>query len=170
MRSFLCGLVFPALLMSAGGAQAETPRIYDGITQGELIAFAKGQGWEAEPWSGARAVRLRIHPNAAETSASAILYMTHCDAADRCRAGLLRSMSYYFIKQRDFFWHWNQTHLGATGFSENYVTLQRYLHFRGVTDTYLKEVIGEMWAGASARFWADVAKAAADEWRRNKTP
>jgi hypothetical protein len=167
MRSCLRSLFLAGLFScAAGAAQAEAPKIYDGMTQAELVAFAKRQGWEAEPWAGHRDVLLRVKAAGVAAGGPVIVHLTHCDTAGRCRSGLLRSMSYHFIENRDFLTHWNLANLGATGFSERYVTLQRYLHFRGVTDTYLQEVIGEMWAGAAARFWADVEKVATQERRR----
>ncbi|MEZ5827129.1 MAG: hypothetical protein R3D30_14335 [Hyphomicrobiales bacterium] len=49
-------------------------------------------------------------------------------------------------------WHWNLEGRGATGFGPNYVTLQRYIRFRGVTDQYLKDVI-DAFVAASPSFW-----------------
>lgn len=56
----------------------------------------------------------------------------------------------------DRFWHWNLKRRGATGFGLWYVTLQRYLHFNGVMDRYLKDVIGDIWPTAARSFWEHV--------------
>jgi hypothetical protein len=85
--------------------------------------------------------------------------MFDCDPAKRCMSGVVRDLTYHFVEpDRHGFWHWNLKTLGATGFGPSYVTLQRYLHFNGVTDQYLRDVIGRIWPKAAQSFWEEVRR------------
>lgn len=142
----LCVSAFTAL---SAGAQ-EPPHVYDGITAEELAAFAERQGWTADTRS-AGAVEIDLG------DARAFVELHTCDEAGRCRSGVIRTISYHFVEPtRHGFWHWNLENHGATGYGPSYVTLERYLHFAGVTDLYLREVIGEVWPKASREFWGMV--------------
>jgi len=143
------GLCLP--FSGAVPAAADDAHIYNGITLDEFVAFAEGEGWEVRVESEQMAaVSVRLE------NASAYILMFDCDEARRCRSGVIQEISYYFVEPTQSFWHWNLGNHGATGYGPNYVTLQRYLHFSGVTDRYLREVIGGIWPEASQAFWTMV--------------
>ena len=139
-----------ALMLAPSVAVSAEPRIYDGITAEELVAFAEREGWSGEARVGWSAVELTVE------GARALIELFDCDDAGRCRAGIIRTTTYHFDRSRFGFWHWNLETHGATGYGPDYVTLQRYLHFAGITDQYLREVIGEIWPRASRDFWTMV--------------
>ena len=62
------------------------------------------------------------------------------------------------VPRQGGFWHWNLDARGATGFGPGYVTLQRYLHFSGITDRCLRDVIGTVGPRAAEAFWSEVEK------------
>jgi len=130
-------------------AGAETVHVYDGMTKHELAEFAKRQGWRAEV--NAAGASLTIHAGGQRADVT----MLDCAMDGRCNSGIIRAMSYYFIKDPGWdcnFWHWNLDSKGATGFGPNYVSLQRYVQFRGVTDRYLRDAI-DAWLAAAPSFW-----------------
>jgi hypothetical protein len=73
-------------------------------------------------------------------------------------------MTYYFLKgpKAGCLWHWNLESKGATGFGPSYVTLQRYMQFRGITDQYLHDVF-DTWLEASPSFWKLVRECYGDQ-------
>ena len=138
-----------ALILAPSFAASAEPHVYDGITARELVAFAEREGWSGDArlgWS----VELTVE------GTRIFIELSDCDDTGRCRAGIIRTASYHFDRTRFGFWHWNLETHGATGYGPGYVTLQRYLHFAGITDQYLREVIGEIWPRASRDFWTMV--------------
>jgi hypothetical protein len=136
------------VLCSAGWARADASQVYDGMTLRQLAEFAGRQGWRAEVGAG---MNLTVHADGQRAHVT----MLDCDQDGRCKAGVIRNMSYYFIKTPRGacdLWHWNLDSRGATGFGPNYVSLQRYLQFRGVTEQYLRDAF-LAWLGASPSFW-----------------
>jgi hypothetical protein len=76
------------------------------------------------------------------------------------RSGLIRETTYFFISEAGCsLWHWNMESRGATGYGPDYVTLERYLQFAGVTDRYLRDSF-EAWLVAAPSFWQLVAECA----------
>lgn len=144
-----CLIAAAALAVSATAATAQ--QVYQGMTADELTAFAERQGWSAEKMAGGAVLDIRVGES------SAVIELFDCDEGLRCRAGVIRTISYHFLTpDRYGFWHWNLENHGATGHGPSYVTLERYLHFVGVTDDYLRDVIGRIWPEASQSFWATV--------------
>lgn len=136
-------------LLAWTGASFAAPQVHDGMTKHQLAEFAERQGWQPETAGAGNFVTIRAGDE------SVHIVMLDCDAGGLCRSGLIRHQSYYFLRSPGGacnFWHWNYDVKGATGFGPDYVTLQRYLHFRGVTDQYLKEVI-DAFVAASPSFW-----------------
>lgn len=128
--------------------------IYSGMTANELAAFAQGEGWQAQINRLANPV-VTIRRDGRPIR----IEMFDCDENNRCKAGVIRDLTYYFVKPDSYgFWHWNLALQGATGFGPSYVTLQRYLHFNGVTDQYLRDVVGQIWPRAAQSFWREVEK------------
>ena len=145
-----------ALMLTPSLAVSAEPHVYDGITARELVAFAEREGWSGDArlgWS----VELTVE------GTRVFIELSDCDDTGRCRTGIIRTASYHFDRSRFGFWHWNLETHGATGYGPGYVTLQRYLHFAGVTDQYLREVIGEIWPRASRDFWTEVEERYASE-------
>lgn len=137
-----------ALLLACAGTGLGAERVYDGMTERELADFAERQGWRTEV--SQRSVV--IHAGEARIDVN----LLECGEKGPCKSGILRDTSYYFIKEPRAacsFWHWNLETRGATGFGPDYVTLQRYVQFRGVTDRYLRDVM-DAWLGAAPSFWA----------------
>ncbi len=156
------------LLWSVASVGAEPLQVHDGMTPRQLVDFAEQQGWRAE---------------ASETGANVVIHagdesihvkMMDCDNL-LCASGLISRITYYTIESPRGacnLWHWNLEARGATGFgaqqtfdgesSLSYVTLQRYLRFRGVTDQYLRDVV-DIWLKASPPFWELVKQCAAPE-------
>ncbi len=96
--------------------------------------------------------------------------MSGCDQDMRCTTGIIQHMTYYALRPDSYgFWHWNLERRGATGFGPSYVTLQRYLHFNGVTDRYLRDIIGTIWPAAASSFWDEVNRRYEAE-RQSKEP
>ncbi len=143
----LAGLMF-AVAVSAHADDV----IHDGMTAAELAAFGRRQGWSVdETVSSGSTVVFRID----NTLAHIQLY--DCDGERRCGSGVIRDISYHFLRPTPHgFWHWNLGVNGATGFGPGYVTLQRFISLKGVTNTYLREVIGVVWVKASKSFWKEV--------------
>lgn len=138
-----------ALLAWPGLAFGGEPLVHDGMTKQQLGAFAGHQGWQADTSGSGNDVTIRAGDRSAHVT------MMDCDDGGSCRSGLIRDQSYYFIKTPGgacSLWHWNLEANGATGFGPNYVTLQRYLRFHGVTDQYLKDAI-DAYLDASPSFW-----------------
>ena len=148
-----------AALMLGGVAasHAQGTKVWDGITAGELLAFGRKHGWQMQQGTAGRSVSIRVKGQ------SATLYLTGCNAAGRCAAGMLRTITFYFLRNGAAIRHWNMGHTGGTGFSSRYVTFQRFLRFRGVTDVYIREAI-EDWARGSKSFWAAVRR----QWLRER--
>jgi hypothetical protein len=146
----LASLFWPAAALGEDRAQ-----VYDGITKEQLAQFAERQGWKVESSQGP-SITFQIGDQ------RVYILMLDCAAGGSCRSGLIQDMTYHFIKSPEgacSFWHWNIEAKGATGFGPSYVTLQRYLHFGGVTDQYLKEVIS-IWLAAAPSFWSLVEECA----------
>ncbi|HEX9770098.1 MAG TPA: hypothetical protein VGA50_13075 [Kiloniellales bacterium] len=163
-RQYWSAMLASALLLggSAAGVAAESPEVHDGLTADELAAFAGRQGWRAEISGGGRHVT--IYAGDKETRLPIV--MLDCDSEGKCRAGLIQEITYYFLGS-DWFctlWHWNLEARGATGFGPGYVTLQRYLQFRGVTDQYLLDVV-DAWLNAAPPFWAMVEECSSNGGR-----
>lgn len=134
----------------------EMLKIYRGITPAEIVAFAERQGWTVDTQAGPFVLRIMV----GETAVPLIL--SDCDTDDRCASGVIRDISKISLSPKNAdFWHWNQGTRKATGFGPQYVTLQRHVHFRGVTEEYLKDVVDE-WVKASKDFWP-MAKKRYDE-------
>lgn len=135
-------------------ARAET--IYAGITPDELVDFARREGWKARLDSPAAPIVVIDLEGATKPIR---IELSDCDEHRRCRTGIIQNMTYYMLKPNAYgFWHWNLEKHGATGFGPAYITLQRYLHFNGVTDRYLRDVIGEIWPKAASSFWNEVSR------------
>jgi hypothetical protein len=115
-------LVFGALaslFWSATALGEYPPQIYDGVTKEQLSQFAERQGWKAEldqgPSLTIRAGDQRVY-----------ILVLHCGERGACKSGLIRDMSYHFIKSPEgacSFWHWNIEAKGATCFGPSCVTL-----------------------------------------------
>jgi hypothetical protein len=151
-RRLAAAVVFGVVLAgSNAAAAAEAPPIHDGLTADQLAAFAVRQGLRAEVGGSGRYVT--IYAGDPETLVPIV--MTDCDPDGACRGGLIQNISCYFVQPDGAcsFWHWNLEAHGATGFGPDYVTLQRYLQFRGVTDQYLPDAI-DSWLSAAPSFWA----------------
>jgi hypothetical protein len=157
-----CSAVWPAVAFGVLAtlcwpvdADADPPQVYDGMTKEQLAQFAERQGWQTEQGAGP-SLTIRVGDQ------RVYILMLNCGEGGSCRSGLIQDMSYHFIKSAEGacgFWHWNIEAKGATGFGPSYVTLQRYLQFRGVTDQYLKDAI-DAWLGAAPSFWALVDQCA----------
>lgn len=148
----LLALAMLFITVLPGHAKVET--VYSGMTADELVAFARNEGWEAE-----RSSALSQDVTIRASGQSIRIEMFDCDERKRCMSGILRDLTYYFLEpDRYGFWHWNLERRGATGFGPSYVTLQRYLHFNGVTDRYLRDVIGKIWPAAAQSFWEEVER------------
>jgi hypothetical protein len=151
-------LALSAAMLLAVPAAAEDEQVYDGMTAEELADFAAGEGWEADIRLGGGVVEMRTDGRPVH------IELLDCDADGRCKSGVIRDVTYYFLEpSHSGFWHWNLENRGATGYGPSYVTLQRYLHFVGVTDRYLRDVIGTVWPRAAEAFWAEVEGRAAAE-------
>jgi len=147
-----------ALFSSHAALCAEPPAIYDGMTKEQLVQFAKRQGWETEQ-GGGPSLTIRIGDQ------RVYILLRDCREDGTCQSGLIRDMSYYFIESDSpacTFWHWNLDSKGATGFGPDYVTLQRYLQFRGITDRYLRDSI-DAWLVAAPSFWSLVDQCAKED-------
>ena len=148
----LQAIVVCALVLAACPEQGRAETVYSGLTVGELAAFAMREGWNAQVHRDGPSV-VRID----NATRSIRIEMFDCDRRKRCKSGLIQDQTYYALKpDRYGFWHWNLERRGATGFGPSYVTLQRYLHFNGVTDSYLRDVIGDIWPKAARSFWEQV--------------
>ena len=146
-------------LLFVSPVQAKSESVYMGMTAQELTVFAKSEGLQAQvDRSSERVVTIQLNEQAIRIEQTIRIEMFDCDEKRRCMSGIIRHRSYYNVPPRYGVWHWNLRTLGATGFGPSYVTLQRYLHFRGVTDEYLREVIGKIWPKAAKSFWAAVRR------------
>ncbi|KAB2941751.1 MAG: hypothetical protein K8F92_11590 [Hyphomicrobium sp.] len=152
-------LVVLALALSFLQTPAWAEKIYAGITPDELVDFARREGWKAGVESPAAPVVVIDLEGEPTTRRPIRIELSECDQHKRCMTGLLRDMTYYSLKPEAYgFWHWNLERRGATGFGPSYITLQRYLHFNGVTDRYLRDVIGTIWPKAASSFWDEVER------------
>jgi hypothetical protein len=163
----LTALGVVAAFSLAPAAAADTSKIYMGITPVELAEFLGRAGWvpyrPVTPQD--RSLQLS-RPGGGLLS----LVLLDCDAEHRCRAGFLQHASYMTVAPQHA-WHWNHENHGAVAFGQSYYSLKRPLHFRGVTETYLREVILEIWPKADGAFATDGQKAHDDYWRRrNQQP
>ena len=154
-RSAAALLIFCVLTTHSSNAEARAETVHRGMTPQELIEFAQREGWLATRAKlGRPAVTIQI-----TGKAQATVLLLECDGTGRCMSGVIRRMSYHFLRTNAghrYLWHWNQKNHGATGFGPNYITLQRHLQFNGVTNTYLREVIGRIWPKASKAFWSEI--------------
>jgi hypothetical protein len=158
----LTALIAAASLCLVSPAVAQAPKVYNGITADELMALAAKEGWRAMR-SSATSLSFELDRQHASIT------LLNCDKAGRCVSGVMRNISYHFIGRGDRnLWHWNLRTEGATGFGPVYVTLQRYLHFRGVTDQYLRDVIGQIWPNAAKSFWDEVNRISESTRRKEK--
>jgi hypothetical protein len=146
-----------ALLACSPSAAADPLHVYDGMTPRQLADFAERQGWRANV--STTGASLAIHADGNRIN----ITMLGCGEDGSCGSGIIRDTTYYFLEAPHgacHFWHWNLETKGATGFGPNYVTLQRYVQFRGVTDQYLKDAI-DAWLAAAPSFWKLVKECAA---------
>ncbi|MBZ0149280.1 MAG: hypothetical protein K8F62_17315 [Pseudorhodoplanes sp.] len=133
--------VVAAFLAMPGRAAASSVAVHDGMTPQQLVAFAVSQGWRAETDKQSANVTIHIGDESVHVT------MLECEAAGRCRSGIIRRITYHSLElpnSRCHVWHWNQEAHGATGFGPDYVTLQRYIQFRGVNDRYLRDAF-DIW-------------------------
>jgi hypothetical protein len=155
-----------ALILLQTPAMAE--KIYAGITPDELAGFARGEGWKVSVES--RAPPVVVIELEDKPIRPVRIEMSGCDQDMRCTTGIIQHMTYYALRPGPYgFWHWNLERRGATGFGPSYVTLQRYLHFNGVTDRYLRDIIGTIWPAAASSFWDEVSRRYEAE-RQSKEP
>lgn len=159
-----CSLFCAAVLMPFQ-AEAQAPKIHMGITAPELAAIMAAEDWTAEPPATAERHSLMLrHKNGGRR----IFVLLHdCDAGHRCRAGHIRQTT-YFTASPYFAWYWNEANKGAVAYGTSYLSLMRPLHFRGVTDLYLREVILAEWPRAESKFWSDAYKEFEDRERARK--
>lgn len=158
-------ILFCAAALMPLQAEAQAPKVHMGITAPELAAILAADGWTADRPAAPehRSLMLR-HKNGGRW----IFVLLHdCAAGDRCRAGHIRQTT-YFTASPSFAWYWNETNTGAVAYGTSYLSLMRPLHFRGVTDLYLREVILEEWPRAEAKFWNDAYKEFEDRERARK--
>jgi hypothetical protein len=141
-----------------------TETVYSGMTTNGLAEFARNQGWDAKVEPGEfPVVTIQVEGQSVRVE------LSDCDQQKRCMSGLIRDLTYFALKpDRHGFWHWNLKKLGATGFGPSYITLQRYLHFNGVTDRYLRDIIGGIWPAAARSFWDEVKQRYDAERRRQE--
>ena len=148
----------------AGPAAARADTVHAGLTPGELADFSRNEGWSAQVDAGASAVvTIQVKGQSARVE------MFDCDQQRRCMSGVIRDLTYYNLDPDHYgFWHWNLGNPGATGFGPSYITLQRYIHFNGVTDRYLRDILGTIWPGAARSFWDQVKQRYDAEERQGK--
>lgn len=152
----IASVLAATLLLASASLGAEPPQIHDRMTKEQLAQFAERQGWQAEVSQLGTSVTIHAGDR------RVYILMLGCGEGGSCQSGLIQDMTYHFIESPHHactFWHWNLEAKGATGFGPNYVTLQRYLQFRGVTDQYLRDVI-DAWLAAAPSFWALVEQCA----------
>ncbi len=139
----------------AAAAPAQEPRIHMGVTAPELADILARDGWTGEPPAALERHSLMLRH---KDGGRWIFILLHdCDAAHRCRTGHIRTTTYFTVSPY-FAWYWNEENKGAVAYGTSYLSLMRPLHFRGVTDLYLREVILEEWPRADARLWTDAYK------------
>lgn len=137
--TFLSALVFGTL-----PAHAQTETVHMGFTPAEVVAFAKRSGWSAAPGTAeSRQITIQL-----DEKNSVLLYLTDCDAQDRCRSGYLLD-GFFSAGDSARYYEWNRHNHGAVAYWRTNVWLKRPLHLRGVTDTYLREVILTAWKPAA---------------------
>lgn len=146
---FACLLAFVP-----SASQGQSIKVYDGTTADELAEFAKNQNWVVQSVrrkeGSIRGVTLKIK------SKTVVIYLRDCNVNGRCNAGLMEVIGPPMFNVEAFMRGLNSALHGATACCRGYITLRRHLHFRGVTDTYLREVIGTVWVEAVNKFWKTV--------------
>jgi hypothetical protein len=155
-----------AAALPASPAAADPAKIYMGVTPVELADFLAGAGWTADRPVALQHRWLQMrHPVGGALS----IVLLDCDRENRCAAGFLQSVTYMTVA-RQYAWHWNHHNQGAVAFGASYYSLKRPLHFRGVTETYLREVILELWPKVQKAFATDGEKAHNDYWKSRELP
>lgn len=141
-----------AALAAMVSSLAQEPKIHMGITAPELAHLLARDGWTGDrPAALERHSLMLRHQNGGRW----IFILLHdCDAGHRCRTGHIRATTYFTVSPQ-FAWTWNEANKGAVAYGTSYLSLMRPLHFRGVTDLYLREVILEEWPRADAKLWTD---------------
>ena len=157
-RACLAATAAPVLaaLVLAAPAAAEATKVHMGVTPGELAAVLSRAGYQPEkPVTPAQ--RQLAFRRKTGGSASLRLTLLDCDAANRCATGYVEAVTYLMVPD----WHarhWNGAHHGAVSYNAMYHSLKRPLHFRGVTDVYLREVLTEVWPRAYEAYWREGRK------------
>jgi len=145
-----------ATLTIAMGTSAEAANVYMGITPIELTQIMGRAGWAPEKPVTLAQREIVFRPKAGGRSIR--LTLLKCDGANRCASGFAQALTYLMVPN----WHarqWNRQHHGAVSFNAMYHTLKRPLHFRGVTEVYLREVLTEVWPRAYQAYWREGRKA-----------
>jgi len=151
----LIGAAVTATLLGTSAAQPAPVKIHNGMTGPEFAAFAARQGWTVRG-AIARTAKTRALTVVVKKYALRVT-LYDCNRAGRCPRAMLQLNAPFRFAGTDAttsrrFTKWNKANRGATLYNiGGYEMARRFIHLRGVTDQYLREVIGEDWVRAVSR-------------------
>ena len=151
-------LMSAAISTVAATAAAETAKVHMGLTPAEFGAFVRRVGWKlSQPVKpGSRYFNIQM-----PAGRRVAVRFGVCDAANRCNVAMVATFVLPPGPRSNLAYNWNQTDRTSAKYGGNrlaaayrgfYMRLQQPLYLRGVTDLYLKEMLGVVWTRNRAAF------------------